>query len=80
MSFSNAPALDVSIRVITGSLMNSISLLIDHVWSYPNFLSRKISFLVSSSLGQCDTKCMNVSSLSSHNRQNLDMSISILLW
>ena len=38
MSFSSAPVLDVSMRVITGSLMNSISLLIDQVWSYPNCL------------------------------------------
>ena len=79
MSFNNAPAFDVSMRVITGSLMNSISLRIDHVWSSPNVLSRKISFLVSSSLGHCDTRCTNVSSLSSHSLQNLDMSMFILL-
>ena len=77
MSFSSAPCLDVSILVITGRRMNSINLLIDHVWSCPNVLSKNISFLVSISLGQCDTRCIKVSSLSSHSLQNLEMSIGL---
>ena len=80
MSFSRAPCLDVSILVITGRRINSINLLIDHVWSCPNVLSKNISFLVSISLGQYETRCIKVSSLSSHSLQNLDISMFILLW
>ena len=74
MSFKSAPFLEVSMRVITGKRMNSISLRIDHVWSWPHILSWKMSLLVSACLGQCDTKCMKVSSLSSQSLQNLEMS------
>ena len=55
--------MEVSILVIAGSRINSIRRLIDHEWFIPKVLSRKMSLLVCSNLGQLSTRCtMKVSS------------------
>ena len=79
-SFSNAPSLWVSIRIITGYCINFITLLIDHEWSMPSVLSRKVSFLVSSSLGHSFIRWINDSSPCAHSLQYFEISKLILLW